>query len=266
MRTATALVALACCLAIALPACTNQPVKQPDRSGSSAQPTAPEQSFVSITQVEPSIIVETRYFTGHNFVGERIRGYNAPRCMLTRQAAQALARVQRDLEPFGLAVKTYDCYRPQRAVDHFVEWAKDRSDTEMKAEFYPNVDKANLFRDGYIAERSGHSRGSTVDLTIVPLPVGPQDRYVQGEPLNSCVLPQQQRFEDNGLDMGTGFDCFDPLSNTENPTIGDEQQQNRLLLNTLMERHGFEYLPEEWWHFTLRDEPYPDTYFDFPIG
>lgn len=222
-------------------------------------------SFVSITDIDPSVIVEARYFEEHNFVGERIRGYNAPKCLLTEAATQAVAEVQKDLAPYQLALKVYDCYRPQRAVDHFVEWAKDLSDTKMEAEFYPNVEKADLIRDGYIAEKSGHSRGSTLDVTLVALPPAGQDRYQNGDPLQACRLPAGERFADNGLDMGTGFDCFDPLSHTANPQVGLEQRKNRLLLKTLMDRHGFTNLPEEWWHFTLRDEPYPDTYFDFEI-
>lgn len=222
--------------------------------------------FVEIRQVIPEAVMDIRYYTEHNFVGSRIDGYQAPKCYLTRQAAQALAGVQADLKPFGLGIKIYDCFRPQRAVDHFVRWAEDIHDTATRTEFYPTVDKKNLFRDGYIASRSSHSRGSTVDLSIVELPAAPQPDFVLGETVQKkCFLPREERFPDNSIDMGTGFDCFHELSHPENPELGLRQRVNRLLLKTLMEKHGFVYYDKEWWHFTLKNEPYPDTYFDFPV-
>ncbi|HEY3464004.1 MAG TPA: M15 family metallopeptidase, partial [Amycolatopsis sp.] len=163
-------------------------------------------------------------------------------------------------------LKVYDCYRPQRAVDHFVRWAKDLADEKMKAEFYPNVAKDRLFADGYIAEKSGHSRGSTMDLTIVKLPPRPQRPYIPSEPLKPCFAPQGERFGDNMVDMGTGFDCFDPLAHTDNPAITGVARQNRDLLKNTMAAAGFRNLPEEWWHYTLNGEPFPDTYFDFPVS
>lgn len=222
-------------------------------------------TFVHIQGVVPDVLMDIRYFTEHNFLGVRVDGYEAPQCILTKPAAEALARVQKDLAPFALTIKIYDCYRPQRAVDHFVRWAKDIQDTKTKNEFYPTVDKRNLFRDGYIAARSGHSRGSTVDLTIVPLPAPLQPAYKTGEPLKACYLPAGVRFADNSLDMGTGFDCFHELSHPENKDLGPQQRSHRLLLKTLMAKYGFRNLPEEWWHFTLNNEPYPDTYFNFPV-
>ncbi len=146
-------------------------------------------TFVHIEEIIPDALLDIRYFTEHNFLGVKVDGYLAPACILTRPAAEALARVQKDLAPFGMTIKIYDCYRPQRAVDHFVRWAKDVGDTRTKKEFYPTVDKQNLFRDGYIAERSGHSRGSTVDLTLVPLPAPIQPAYKAGDPLKECCLP-----------------------------------------------------------------------------
>ena len=140
-------------------------------------------SFVHIEEVIPDAILDIRYFGKHNFLGTRVDGYLAPTCILTREAAQALAKVQKDLAPFSMTIKIYDCYRPQQAVDHFVRWAKDIDDTKTKKEFYPTVDKKNLFRDGYVADRSSHSRGSTVDLTIVPLPAPVQPVYHEGAPL-----------------------------------------------------------------------------------
>jgi D-alanyl-D-alanine dipeptidase len=222
-------------------------------------------TFVHIEEVIPNALLDIRYFGEHNFLGVKVDGYYASTCILTRQAAQALANVQKDLAPFNMTLKIYDCYRPQQAVDHFVRWAKGIDDTKTKKEFYPTVDKRNLFRDGYIAERSGHSRGSTVDLTIVPLPAPIQPAYKAGDPLKECYLPAGVRFADNSLDMGTGFDCFHQLSHPENKDLGPQQRSNRLLLKTLMAKYGFRNLPEEWWHFTLNNEPYPDTYFNFPV-
>ncbi|WP_328939026.1 M15 family metallopeptidase [Streptomyces tauricus] len=230
-----------------------------------SEPKAPK-DFVALRSVDRTILQEMRYFTPHNFVGERIDGYREPLCILTRPAAEALHKAQRQLLPQGYSLKVYDCYRPQRAVDHFVRWAKDLEDQRMKGEFYPNVDKTRLFEDGYIAEKSGHSRGSTMDLTIVKLPAKPTRPYVPGEPLVPCFAPQGERFPDNSVDMGTGYDCFDTLSHTLDPRIQGEQRANRLLLKDTLEGLGFVNLAEEWWHFTFKPEAYPDTYFDFPVS
>ena len=229
------------------------------------EPKAPA-DFVALRSVDPTIIQEIRYFTPHNFVGERIDGYQQPLCILTRPAAEALHQAQQRLLGQGYTLKVYDCYRPQRSVDHFVRWAKDLEDQAMKAEFYPNVDKTRLFEDGYIAEKSGHSRGSTMDLTLVKLPAVPTRPYVPGEPLVSCFAPQGERFPDNSVDMGTGYDCFDTLSHTLDPRIQGQQRTNRLLLKDTLEGLGFVNLAEEWWHFTYKPELYPDTYFDFPVS
>ncbi|MEV8048079.1 M15 family metallopeptidase [Streptomyces griseoluteus] len=229
------------------------------------EPKAPK-DFVALSTVDPTIIQEMRYFTPHNFVGERIDGYRRPICVLTRPAAEALHQAQRQLLRDGYSLKVYDCYRPQRAVDHFVRWAEDLGDEAMKAEFYPHVDKTRLFADGYIAEKSGHSRGSTTDLTIVRLPARPTRPYTPGQPLVPCFAPEQQRFPDNSLDMGTGFDCFDPLAHTLDPRIQGQQRSNRLLLKNTLEKLGFVNLAEEWWHYTYKPEPYPNTYFDFPVA
>jgi D-alanyl-D-alanine dipeptidase len=221
--------------------------------------------FVDIQKVIPEIVLDIRYYSVHNFVGERVDGYLAPKCFLTKEAAEALSKVQKDIEPFSLSLKIYDCYRPQRAVNHFVRWATEIENTKTMKEFYPTVDKRNLFKDGYIADKSGHSRGSTLDLTIVPLPVPVQPQYTPGQKLYECYLPAAERFADNGIDMGTGFDCFHELSHTANSNISHQQKINRLLLKSLMEKHGFKNYDMEWWHFTLKNEPYPNTYFDFPI-
>ncbi|MFC8077793.1 M15 family metallopeptidase [Streptomyces sp. NPDC057307] len=230
-----------------------------------SRPTAPEE-FVALPTVAPTIIQEIRYTTPHNFVGERIDGYDQPLCILTRPAARALQRAQSKLLRQGYSLKVYDCYRPQRAVDHFVRWAKDLTDERMKPEFYPQVDKSRLFTDGYIAEKSGHSRGSTVDLTIVKLPAKPTLPYLPGEKLVPCYAPQGERFRDNSVDMGTGYDCFDTLSHTDDPRIQGGQRANRQLLKSTLADAGFTNLPEEWWHFTHKPELFPDTYFDFPVS
>ncbi|MDF3302329.1 M15 family metallopeptidase [Streptomyces tropicalis] len=229
------------------------------------EPKAPA-DFVALSSVDPTILQEIRYFTPHNFVGERIDGYEQPMCILTRPAALALHRAQQRLLRRGYTLKVYDCYRPQRAVDHFVRWAQDLDDQDMKGEFYPGVDKTRLFADGYIAEKSGHSRGSTMDLTLVRLPARPTRPYVPGTPLVPCFAPKEQRFPDNSIDMGTGFDCFDTLAHTLDPRIRGRQRANRLLLKSTLENLGFVNLAEEWWHYTYKPEPYPDTSFDFPVS
>ncbi|GMU96480.1 MAG: D-alanyl-D-alanine dipeptidase [Ignavibacterium album] len=222
------------------------------------------EGFVEIREYIPDIVIDLRYYTDHNFLGRKVNGYEASKCYITKAAADSLAKVQEELKRFGLSLKIYDAYRPQRAVDDFVRWAKDLSDTLTKKEFYPTVDKSRLFADGYIAEKSGHSRGSTVDLTIVPFPVAEQEEFDLDNQCE-CYKSVDERFRDNSLDMGTGFDCFHPLSHTMNNNISPQQRANRLLLFSLMEKHGFKNLSEEWWHFTLINEPFPDTYFDFVI-
>ncbi|MFF2851161.1 M15 family metallopeptidase [Streptomyces sp. NPDC058001] len=235
----------------------------PARDG--AEPKAPPQ-FVALRDVDRTIVQEIRYITPHNFVGVPIDGYRKPMCILTEPAARALREAQRALLRQGYSLKVYDCYRPQRAVDHFVRWAKDLDDQRMKAEFYPLVDKTRLFEDGYIAEKSGHSRGSTVDLTVAKLPALPTRAYIPGEPLTPCYGPRDQRFPDNSVDMGTGFDCFDTLSHTDDPRVTGSQRARRDLLRDALSRQGFVNLPEEWWHFTYKPELFPDTYFDFPVS
>jgi D-alanyl-D-alanine dipeptidase len=199
-------------------------------------------AFIDATTVVDGLLVDMRYFGADNFVGKRIDGYEAPRCLLTRPAALALAAVQRDLAPRGFGLKVYDCYRPTRAVAHFVRWARDLADVARKADYYPDIDKRNLFRLGYIAERSGHSRGSTVDITLVRRADG------EGDP-----------------DMGTRFDYFSPRSWPSDISVGKPAQRNRALLAAAMARAGFQAYNKEWWHFTLRNEPFPARYFDFPV-
>jgi len=197
--------------------------------------------FVYLHDIEPSIRVELRYLGDDNFVGRPIDGYQANRLILTTGAARALAAVQAELVPMGLSLLVYDGYRPQQAVDHFVRWAQDLQDQAGKPVYYPDVDKADLFDQGYIAARSGHSRGSTVDLTLLDLASG------------------------KALDMGTPWDFFGPASWPLHTGLPPQQRANRLLLRSLMLQSGFRPLEQEWWHFTLVEEPFPETYFDFPV-
>jgi zinc D-Ala-D-Ala dipeptidase len=233
-------------------------------SGTKKNETLPD-GFVYLSEVDASIIQEMRYADIHNFMGRPIPGYLASKCILTREAAEALKNVQSELRVFSLTLKVYDCFRPQRAVNAFISWAADLKDIKMKREFYPRLGKEHLFKDGYIAEKSGHSRGSTVDLTIVPLPVLPQEQFHKGDKLRTCDSPASIRFGDNSLDFGTGFDCLDPKAHTANPSLSLDQKKNRVMFKSVMEKYGFKNLDVEWWHFTLKNEPYPDHYFDFPV-
>lgn len=198
--------------------------------------------FVAITDVVPDAILEIRYYSTYNFVGERIDGYDAPIALMTREAADSLRAVSDDLRRHGgYRLKIWDAYRPQRAVNHFIRWAENLQDTAMKRVFYPMVDKSLLFEQNYILARSGHSRGSTVDLTLIDEATGKE------------------------LDMGSPFDWFGNESHPDYHCKLYRQSENRLILRKAMLRHGFLPIDSEWWHFTLANEPYPDTYFDFPI-
>ncbi len=199
------------------------------------------EDFVYVKQVIPDILEEIRYAGKHNFMGRPVNAYHEPKAILSKPAATALKKVQEELLQEGYCLKIFDAYRPQSAVDNFVSWAKIETDTLAKQEFYPEVRKKNLFSKGYIATRSGHSRGSTVDLTIV-------DAGTEEE-----------------LDMGSPFDFFGSISHHNSQKVSRKQKANRQLLKNVMSRHGFRSYSEEWWHYTLRDEPYPETYFDFPV-
>ena len=220
--------------------------------------------FVALDDVDPTIRQDMRYATTYNFVGRRIAGYREPVCILTRRTARALRRAQADLRPRGYGLKVYDCYRPTRAVTQFARWAENAADQRMKREFYPRVDKRRVFELGYVAHRSGHSRGSTVDAGLVRLPAKAQPRW-DGR-FRSCTARYRRRFADNGVNMGTGYDCFDPRAHTFDARITGRPHRNRLLLRRALERAGFAPYDREWWHFTLRDEPYPEKYFDFPVA
>ena len=199
------------------------------------------EGFVYAKKELPDLNVELRYFTTNNFVGDTIEGYKANKLIITKETALALKKVQHDLQQQNLCLKIYDGYRPQRAVNHFMRWAKDLNDTINKQQFYPDIDKGNLFREEYIATRSGHSRGSTLDLTIID--------GITSEP----------------LDMGSPYDFFGKESWINHQGLTETQKANRILLQEVMLKHNFRNYAKEWWHFTLRWEPFPKTYFDFEI-
>lgn len=202
------------------------------------------EGFVNLADYIPGIVVETRYAGHKNFMGRPIAGYLAAKSLMSREGADALAAVQKDLQPMGYTLMVFDSYRPQRAVDDFMAWVKDSADIKNKASYYPNISKDQLVPQGYIAEKSGHTRGSTIDLTIAK--VGENGKAVE-------------------LDMGSPWDFFGPISRALNTDIPEDAQKNRALLRGLMLKHGFKPYEAEWWHFSLADEPYPDTYFDFVV-
>ncbi|MCW3815113.1 M15 family metallopeptidase [Micromonospora sp. DR5-3] len=266
VRGAAVLVVLVAALGSACQRPAPHPTPAPTPSPTPSPGARAPADFVDVTAVDPSIRTDIRYATAHNFVGRPITGYPEPRCLLTRAAAEALHRVQAAALAQGHSLKVYDCYRPQRAVDDFVAWAKAPGEQQMKAEFYPDEPKNRLFADGYIGAPTAHSRGSTLDLTLVPVPTPDQPAYAPGQPLLPCTAPAGRRFPDNSIDMGTGFDCFDPRAHTADARITGPARDNRELLKRLMTAQGFENYPREWWHYRYRDEPYPDTYFDFPVA
>ncbi|QTL05472.1 M15 family metallopeptidase [Aquabacter sp. L1I39] len=220
---------------------SEETAREPQALASAVVLDAPPAEFRDVGEVLERARFDVRYHGTDNFVGARIDGYEAPRCFLTRPACEALSDVARALEREGLSLLIYDCYRPARAVAHFARWAADAADLRTRAEYYPDLRKADLFALGYIAARSGHSRGSTLDLTLADLKTGAP------------------------LDMGTPFDLFSERSWPDSPDVTAEQKGNRDFLADVMGRHDFDPFHMEWWHFTLRGEPFPDTYFDFPI-
>ena len=247
-----AILSIACGMCL-LSSCT-------DDNKQTVSPTDDSSQFVTLTTAVPDAILEIRYFGTYNFVGTRIDGYEQPTALLTRQAADSLRAVSDDVKRLGYRLKIYDAYRPQCAVDHFVRWAADTADTLMKDYFYPDLDKSVLFDQEYIMEKSGHTRGSTIDLTLFDMA------------------------SEKELDMGGTFDWFGPESHPDfcgNPDTGEytgdnskspaqrsitpEQFEHRMILRTAMMRHGFKPLSSEWWHFTLVNEPFPDTYFTFHV-
>ena len=220
----------------------SEPFPEPEEPGEPSQKPEDDSGFVMISDVVPDAILEIRYYSTYNFMGDRIDGYEAPTALLTQEAASALKEVSDELLEQGYRLKVYDAYRPQTAVEHFQRWAADLEDFRMKEYFYPGLDKSELFSQGYISAQSGHSRGSTVDLTLFDMASGKE------------------------LDMGSPFDFFGTCSHADyTASLTVEQIDNRKLLRDTMLAHGFRGINTEWWHFTLVEEPYPDTYFDFPV-
>jgi D-alanyl-D-alanine dipeptidase len=225
--------------------------------------------FIEIRTMDKTIKVEARYASDWNFMGRPVAGYAANKCYLTKKAASALSKVQKLLRKKNLGLLAFDCFRPARAVADFVAWTKNSKDSDMKPIFYPNEPKESLIERGYISDRSGHSRGSTIDLTIIdnqrlkpPAKAWPELQF--REEKTDCR--SQQNISSTGqLDMGTMFDCFSLRANTLNSEISSASKANRKILLDAMESSGFSNYEKEWWHFTLKDEPFKDAYFDFPI-
>ena len=248
MTTKRKLYALLLCLALMLLLCACSGGAEEDAETDTAEAedgvilSDDSSDFVLLSEAVPDAILEIRYYSTYNFVGDRIDGYEEPLAFLTTEAAAALKEASDELVGMGYRLKIFDAYRPQMAVTHFMNWALDVDDTRMKEYFYPELEKDQLFPQGYIAEHSGHSRGSTVDLTLF-------DMSAERE-----------------VDMGGTFDYFGELSHPDYQGVTAEQYELRMLLREVMVKHGFRPLAEDWWHFTLENEPYPDTYFTFPIN
>ncbi len=204
--------------------------------------TTDASGFVLLSDYVPQIIQEIRYYSTYNFVGDRIDGYEEPVAILTKEAARALKSVANEVNVQGYRLKVFDAYRPANAVRHFVFWGIEDMDLRMKPYFYPELEKQELFKQGYIAKQSSHSRGSTVDLTLLDMRTGRE------------------------IDMGSPFDMFDDISHPDSDKVTEEQHDNRMFLQNVMKRNGFLPIDCEWWHFTLENEPYPDTYFEFPVS
>jgi D-alanyl-D-alanine dipeptidase len=244
----TSVIAAALLLAFAAPAAARE-----------ALPAA----FVYLRDVEPSIAQDTRYAGHDNFVGHPLPGYGAAECVLRRDVAMALRKVQADLAGAGLSLKTYDCYRPTRAVAAMARWANDGARDNPTKRFYPTLEKRTLFASGYIALQSAHSTGTAIDLTLVALPAAPGAPYDPAARYGPCAAPAAERAPDNSIDMGTGFDCFDVKSHTASGAIPAEAKRWRATLLAAMRAHGFKNYFREWWHFTYGATP--AQRYDFPI-
>ncbi|MFV9876018.1 MAG: M15 family metallopeptidase [Rickettsiales endosymbiont of Dermacentor nuttalli] len=221
--------------------------------------------FVYLDKVDPSIQVLLHYYSQDNFLGRRVKGYNVNRVIISREAAYALHNVQKELQKHNLSLLIYDAYRPQQAVNDFIAWSEEvENNNSNKKWFYPNLDKINLFNAGYIAKKSGHSRGSTVDLTIIN-----QGQEIREPKYYYIKLPNGQEIpyiDDGSINMGSSFDLLDEVSHTEYGNLPESAKINRAFLRDMMAKYGFENYYKEWWHFTLKDEPFRDNYFDFPVS
>jgi zinc D-Ala-D-Ala dipeptidase len=222
--------------------------------------------FVYLRDIDPTIVQDIRYAGSHNFVGRPIRGYLAAECILSASAANALETVQRKLAEKKLSLIVWDCYRPKPAVEDFLQWSKDPTHSEMKAEFYPRTDKEKLFALGYLARRSAHSRGSTVDLGMVPTASSFASPPTPSQSLKACTSPKGERFEDGTIDFGTGYDCLDVLGKSSNARVGAIALRNRQTLKSYMKGAGFRAYAKEWWHFKLVNEPFNRDGFDFEVS
>ena len=220
--------------------------------------------FVYLRDIDPTIVQDIRYAGSHNFVGRPIKGYLAAECILSAPAANALALVQKKLAAKKLALIVWDCYRPKRAVADFWQWSRGPAQSDMKGEFYPRTNKAKLFALGYIAIRSSHSRGGTVDLGIVPGDVSSAPRRDLSQPIKACTASKGERFEDGTIDLGTGYDCLDVLANTSSALVSTAARANRQMLKSAMREAGFRSYFREWWHFELINAPFTDG-FDFEV-
>jgi D-alanyl-D-alanine dipeptidase len=237
-------------------------VSSPVLGASAAEPLPGD--FVFLRDVDPTIIQDIRYATTNNFVGRRLRGYDAGECIVTRSVAAALRRVQQDLAPQGLSLKMYDCYRPQRAVDDMYAWAQDGHETPAQHLYNPKMRKEDLFRLGYVARHSGHSTGKAVDVTLVKPPAAQPASFDPRATYADCTAPANQRAPDTGVDMGTGYDCSDEKAHTASKAISPQQRKWRDTLVSAMAKQGFVNYRLEWWHFSLPGGG--NTAFDFPVS
>lgn len=236
---ASATAAAATAATVTSPAPT--PAPAPEASAPAVERGTLPKGFVYVDEVIPSALYDIRYYSEENFIGTQIDGYEAPLAILTKEAANALKKVNEDLESQGYRLKIIDAYRPQKAVNHFIAWSKDPKDTLMKETFYPDVEKKNLFKSGYLSSKSGHSRGSTVDVTMVFKRTGEE------------------------VDMGSRVDFLGPISSHGTDLINKEQRKHRYILKTAMVKQSFKPYTKEWWHYTLKNEPFPNKYFNFDV-
>lgn len=242
---------ICCALSFIVFGCTKQKETLPD-------------GFVFLTDVDPTVIENMRYATEHNFLGRVVPGYKSQRIVCTKQAALALKAAHEKLKKAGYTLVIYDAYRPQRAVDAFVKWADDLNDLKAKSLYYPTIDKKDLFKLDYIADKSSHTRGSTFDLSIIKTGEKLKPLEVSSRKLATGV--EVPYLDDNTVDMGGSFNLFHPASHHDSPLVNEQQTKMRNLLRDTMKQQGFKEYKEEWWHYTLANEPYPDTYFDFIVA
>lgn len=230
-----------------------------------ASPVESEVPLVPLRNIDPSIVQDIRYAGPNNFTGRPVPGYVAAECLLLPHVAEALSRVQSDLHKRKLSLKVYDCYRPRRAVRAFRNWVSEAATDPLLKRFHPNVEKGQLISLGYIASVSRHSRGDTVDLTLVATPAGRVPAFKRDAVYGSCAGPVEARAPDNSIDMGASFDCFDPLSHAKAVGLSPEHEQWRQVLVSAMAQQGFRNYEREWWHFTHMPQRRGGRSFDVPV-